>query len=342
MTPNVTFGFLALGSLPPARFVALVKDAEALRFETFWAADERFFRDCWAQLAVATQYSATMRLGTAVTDPYIRHPALTAVSVATIDELSGGRAILGLGMGGSGFRQLGLKKERPLTVLREAIELIRALLQGDNVDYKGRAFTFNGRLSTAAAPHVPMMVATNGVQVMGLAGEVADIVMVQGLASTHMVEVVLEHIDAGARKVGRARPKLIARLDTVVSGDRNLVRAATLPGLTRHLRVHYPEFKSQALAGLRVGDELRDAIGKLTYSFDPADLSAAGSLISDDFIDRLCLAGTPAEIERHVRELAKAGVDQITVFPVSAPDQIDLQSQTIDAIAKEVIPRFAA
>jgi 5,10-methylenetetrahydromethanopterin reductase len=341
MTPKVTFGLLALGSLPPADFIALVKHAEAARFETFWAADERFFRDCWAQLAVATQHSDALRLGTAVTDPYNRHPALTAVSVATLDELSGGRAILGLGMGGSGFKQLGLKKDRPLTVLRESIELMRALLKGGEVDYKGRAFTFNGRLSTAPAPHVPVMVATNGVQVMELAGEVADIVMVQGMASTRMVEAVIEHVDIGARRAGRPRPRLIARLDTVVSGDRDLVRTATLPGLTRHLRVHYPEFKSQALAGLQVGDELRDAIGKSVYSFDPTDLPAAGSLISDDFVDRLCLVGTPAEVERRVRDLASAGVDQITVFPVSAPGQRDVQAKTISAIATEVIPHFA-
>jgi len=95
MTATVTFGLLALGSLPPADFVALVKRAEAARFETFWAADERFFRDCWAQLAVATQHSDALRLGTAVTDPYNRHPALTAVSVATLNEFSGGRAIFG-------------------------------------------------------------------------------------------------------------------------------------------------------------------------------------------------------------------------------------------------------
>jgi 5,10-methylenetetrahydromethanopterin reductase len=340
MTAKTTFGLLALGSLPPDAFVRLVKDAEAARFETLWAADERFFRDCWAQLAVASQHSTAIRLGTAVTDPYVRHPALTAVAISTIDELSGGRAILGLGMGGSGFQQLGLKKDRPLTVLRESIELIRALLQGGDVDYRGRAFTFKGRLSVAPAPGVPVMLATNGVQVMELAGEVADIVMVQGLASTKMVEVVLEHVDAGARKAGRPRPKLIARLDTVVSNDPEAVRVATLPGLTRHLRVHYPEFKSQALAGLTVGGELREAIGKIVYSFDPSDLKTAASLISEDFVDRLCLAGTAAQVTRRVQDLAAAGVDQITVFPVSAPDQRGIQAQTITAIAREVIPHF--
>ncbi len=177
---------------------------------------------------------------------------------------------------------------------------------------------------------------------MVLAGEIADIVMVQGMASPRMVGAVLERVDAGARKANRPRPKLVARVDTCISDDPDVVRRATLPGLTRHLRVHYPEFKSQALAGIRVSDELRSAIGNLTYAFDIAGVQKVGSLITDDFIDRLCLVGTASDVESRLRDLVHTGVDQIALFPVSAPDQPNLQANTIDAFADLVIPRFEA
>ena len=335
------FGLLLLGNRAPDEFIAVVKRAESAGFETAWVADERFYRDCWAQLGVASQHTSKIGLGTAVTDPYHRHPALTAVSIATVDEMSDRRAILGLGLGGSAFKSLGLEKAHPLTVLREAIELTRELLQGDEVDYRGKAITFQGRLSVAPAPHVPIMIATNGAQVMELAGQIADIVMVQGMADTPMVTAVLEHVDRGARKAGRPRPKLIARLDTCISDDPAAIRRATVPGLTRHLRVHYPGFRSQALAGLQIGDELRAAVGLSSYSFEPQDLEKVAPLIPDEFIDRLCLSGSADQVESRIRKLVAAGVDQITVFPVSARGEMQVQDATIDAFTSRVMPRFA-
>ena len=77
------------------------------------------FRECYVGLAALAARTDQIRLGPGVTDPYSRHPAVTAATIATLDELSGRRALLGLGVGGTGFRELGLSTPLPVAALRE-------------------------------------------------------------------------------------------------------------------------------------------------------------------------------------------------------------------------------
>src|SRR2546425_10316476 len=112
--------------------------AEATGYDDLWLADERFFREAYACLTLCALRTRRVRLGPCVTDPYTRHPALTAMAIATLDEISGGRAALGIGAGVSGFRELGVDPARSAVAVREAVELIRRLLAGETVTAKGR------------------------------------------------------------------------------------------------------------------------------------------------------------------------------------------------------------
>ena len=105
--------------------------AEACGFDAVWIADERFYREAYSVLAQVASATDRIRLGPCVTDPFARHPALTAMAIATLDEISAGRAVLGLGAGVSGFAELGIRPLRPPRAIREAIGLIRALLRGE-------------------------------------------------------------------------------------------------------------------------------------------------------------------------------------------------------------------
>src|SRR5262249_47885257 len=97
MARALSLGALILGRHHPDELRRIVRDCEAWGYDYFWHADERFFRDVYANLAVCALETSRIKLGTGVTDPYSRHPALTAMGIATIDELSGGRAVLGIG-----------------------------------------------------------------------------------------------------------------------------------------------------------------------------------------------------------------------------------------------------
>src|SRR5215468_12287270 len=105
-------GLLILPAYEPARLADLAALAEDTGYDDFWLPDERFFREVYACLALCALRTQRIRLGPCVTDPYSRHPALTATAMATLDGISDQRAVLGLGAGVSGFRELGVDTSR--------------------------------------------------------------------------------------------------------------------------------------------------------------------------------------------------------------------------------------
>src|SRR5437773_9685760 len=151
-------GLLILPTYEPARLAALAEVAEATGYDDFWIADERFFREVYACLTLCALRTRRVRLGPCVTDPYSRNPALTAMAIATLDEIAGGRAVLGIGAGVSGFRELGIDAGRSAVAIREALELIRRLLAGETVTLKGEQIAFSeGRLDfPPIRPDVPI------------------------------------------------------------------------------------------------------------------------------------------------------------------------------------------
>jgi 5,10-methylenetetrahydromethanopterin reductase len=337
---NADLSLLVLGRYRPEEFRQLVRLAEESGYDGLWHADERFFRDCWAALAVAALSSTRIRLGVCVTDPYVRHPALTATAFATVDEISGGRAVLGLGAGISGFAEMGIKRVRQRVALRETVELARLLWSGERVDYSGEVVQFHdGAIQVPARPDAPICIASNGPSTIELAGEIADGLIVQALASPHMVESVRALLGKGAERVGRdvSGIRLHARVDVAVDTDREAARAAVLPGVVRHLRTHYPHFNSPRLAGVEIPDDLVEALAAVGYTHDPAALVALARLVPEQAIDRLAVAGTVDEVADQLAALLRSGVAEVMVMPIVVPGQ--QEPDLIRQIAEEVMPR---
>src|SRR5260370_7068321 len=140
----LTTGLLLLPSHPAARLAEIAQLAERTGYDYLWLAGEGFFREVYASLPLCALPTQLIKLGPCVTDPSSRHPALTAMAIATVDELSGQRAVLGLGAGVSGFRELGIAREKPGVGLREAVEVIRKLLAGETVTYPGTVVRADG------------------------------------------------------------------------------------------------------------------------------------------------------------------------------------------------------
>src|SRR5262245_24536789 len=128
---------------PVAALVQAAREAEPLGYTQVWVTDDRLQRDPFTVLAALASATSTVRLGPGVTNPFSRHPALIATAIATLDELSDGRAVLGLGAGGTNHRALGVRREAPVAALAETVELVRGLLAG-------REMTMDGRVVRAA------------------------------------------------------------------------------------------------------------------------------------------------------------------------------------------------
>ncbi len=335
---GIDTSLLVLGDRPAPELVAQAQHAESLGYSRLWHADERFFRDPWASLALLAAHTERLEFGVCVTDPFIRHPALTARAYSTVDEIADGRVILGMGVGVSGFAELGISRDRPLVAMRESLELIRALTAGETVDTAGEVVSFSeGRLDIDARPHARIFIATNGPKMLRLAGELADGVIVQGLASEEMVASVRQLVSEGAERSGRNPDeiRLVARIDTCIHDDAQLAKDRMRPGLVRHLRTHHPQYNSFTLAQLDVPSDLREAVGNIRYGHGGTAAAELEQQIPDEYVERFCLAGTVADVRSHVTRLEQIGVDEIMVMPLDAGEVT--RADVVTSFARDVV-----
>jgi 5,10-methylenetetrahydromethanopterin reductase len=333
-------GLLVLPGASPSRLAGLAAMAEEAGYDDFWLADERFFREVYACLAACALATRRIRLGPCVTDPYSRHPALTAMAIATLDEIAGGRAVLGVGAGVSGFRELGIDASRSAVAIREAIELIRRLLAGETVTVKGREVRFTeGRLDfTAPRADLPIYVASQRAGGCRVAGRVADGAIMQGALAEPLVRFLRETVHGAAREAGRdpARVALVARLNVCVHEDRRVARDVMRPTIVRSLSAQRPDFFTFATAGLTLPPALREAVLALPYTHDPAPLRAVAPQVPDAFVDACTLTGPPEVIAEEVVRLARSGIAEVIVYPLGVDGGVET---TIERFQTDVMPR---
>jgi 5,10-methylenetetrahydromethanopterin reductase len=343
VTVSFRTGLLLLPTYEPARLAGLAELAEATGYDDLWLADERFFREVYASLTLCALRTRRIRLGPCVTDPYSRHPALTAMAMATLDEISNRRAVLGIGAGVSGLRELGVDSSRSAVAIREAIELIRRLLAGETVTVKGREVSFaDGRLDFAPPrPDLPIYVASQRPGGCRVAGRLADGAIMQGAVADPLVRFFRETVHGAAREAGRdpAGVALVARLNVCIADDRPVARDVMRPGLVRSLSAQRPDFFTFATAGLTLPPTLRDKVLALPYTHDPAPLRAVAPLVPDAFVDAVTLTGPPDAIVPEVIRLTRSGITEIMVYPLAVDGRIET---TIERFQADVMPRVRA
>ena len=337
-------GLLMLGDAPVQAMVERARLAEAVGYDAVWLADERFYREVYSCLAHFAGHTSKVLLGPCVTDPFSRHPALTAMAIATLDEVSGGRGILGIGAGISGFAELGINRRKPSRAIYETIEVIRGLLRGGSVDFHGEVINLDqGRLSFV--PHrsaIPIYVASNGPLGQRVAGAVADGAIMEACASVCEAQAFSGEITAGAVQAGRdpKSVKRIARLNTCVAGDGQSARKAVRPSVARYLGAGRLRSRTLEIQGLALPAEALEAVAGVPYAAGVAPYLPLLPLITDRHVDALTLAGTIEEVTEHVVALSRAGIDGIIIRPF-APEGGTIE-ETIVTFGSGVWPRVMA
>ena len=174
MTLPVSVNLMA--QAPVADVVALAVLAEDLDCSSCWVYDEGLLtRDVYVTLAAIAGRTERILLGPGITNPFVRHPGATAAAVASLDELSGGRAFLGLGAGGGlTLGPLWNDRQRPLTAVREMVDTLRRLFAGQRVTHDGHAFSFRHASLDYARADIEIILAGRGPKMTKLGGEVAD------------------------------------------------------------------------------------------------------------------------------------------------------------------------
>ena len=298
--------------------------AEQQGFDAVWQADSRLVRECCVPMAAFAASTEKIKVGSGVIDCWTRNPARIASTFSTLDDLAPGRIILGIGAWWDPLAaKVGVERKRPLQVMREVVESVRALLQCDGpVTYEGDYVHLDGVEldyvhQERRAKDVPIYVGATGMKMMELTGMIAD-----GVVLNYMVEPsynlrAMDALETGARSAGRDiddidRPQLI-----VCSIDED--REAALDS-ARLLLTQYLGQQPHIMAASGVTDELLNEIHKiLTWPATHKEVVAASRLVPDEVVQRCTASGTPEEAKEKVKEYIAAGCTTPILYPLG-PD----------------------
>ncbi len=316
----------------PDVFEHNVAEIERLGYDALWLTDSSLHtRNCWSYLTLAARVSSRLTLGTAVTNPITRHPGVTASAAATLDEISDGRFILGIGAGDRPLLSLG-RKPAKLADLSASIDSIRRLWNGEHISVQAEAFAFNdAHYRFAPTAHdIPIWVSATGPKTLELAGRIADGVIL--LAGLHPdgIRFALEHIDRGVEQAGRsARPAITVFAYGAIDDDDEQAAFAA----ARTIAAWFPQTSPVycELAGL--SPELISEVRARYVGGEFQEAAKAAELLPAEFVHRMALAGGSEEACQHIRNLTELGIDYLTVFPLG-PNRMQTVARFQDCVAR--------
>jgi 5,10-methylenetetrahydromethanopterin reductase len=303
--------------------IELVRAAEAKGFSAVWQADSRLVRDAVVPMAAFAATSERIKVGSGVIDIWTRNPARLASTFSTLDDLAPGRILCGLGAWWDPLAaKVGISRDRPLRAMREVVDAVRGLLANETVTLDGHHVHLDGVeldyvYQERRPKDVPIYIGATGMQMMELAGEIADGVVLNYLVDPAYNAEAMAALGRGAARAGRSvddvdRPQLI-----VCSIDRD--RQAALDG-ARLLVTQYLGQQPHLMKASGVPQELLDEIHQvLTWPATHEQVVAASRLVPDDVVQRCTASGQPDEVVAKVGEYVAAGCTCPILYPLG-PD----------------------
>ena len=316
--------------------IAVAQAADRLGYHSFWTG-ESWGRDAFTVLTMLACHTERIGLGTGIVTVYSRTPGLIAQSVASLDCISGGRAILGLGTSGRIVIEdwHGVKFDYPVSRTREYIEIIRMALAGGRVNYDGRFYQLK-RFRMGVAPvqeRIPIYVASLGQRNLELTGELADgwlPIWTHNEKLPQIKEPLLAALTTAGRQPGdmTTAPQILSCASDDEETVANAVRQARahmafyIGGMGRYYYDLFCRYGYQA-----EGDAVRRAWAE-------GDRGAAADAITNEMVDSITAIGTPDECRRKMDRFRANGVDMpLVAFPHGA--ERDTMLGTLEALAPD-------
>jgi alkanesulfonate monooxygenase SsuD/methylene tetrahydromethanopterin reductase-like flavin-dependent oxidoreductase (luciferase family) len=320
------------GGLAPADIVACVQLAEELGYESAWVA-EGHGGDQFAILGACAAVTRRIRLGTSISSVVVRSAPTIGMAAATVDQLSGGRFVLGLG---SSHRvqvepEHGIPFVQPTARLRDTIAIVRALLRDGVVAHRGEAVTIErfDLWFPPLRPAVPIYVAALFPRLLELAGETAEGTLLTWPTPATIARAVA-HVAVGARRAGRdpAAVDVASLIPCAVAGTLAAARDALRPAVGLYAGF-FPRY-NRLLAEAGFAGPVR----AIKEAYDRGGREAAAALVPDDLIDAVALAGTPDTCRARIDAYRAAGLARPIVSPRAAgPDARAMAMAAIRACA---------
>ena len=312
--------------------------AEEVGFDYLGVAESQsLVRELYVSLSVVAQATQKARIGPTVTNPLTRHPAVTASAIASINDLSGGRAFLGIGTGDSAVLNLDLRPAR-LAQLKEYMNAVRTLLSGRSYEYQNRSIHVGWSRTVA-----PILVAAEGPRTLAMAGAEADAVLVHTGLTPEVLRDSVDRIREGERAAGKREGSTevwaFAKCSIADRHEQAIGEIKTALAGSAHHAFRF------TLEGKHVPEALRGPLSTLYREYVPAQHELLGqtrnATLSDELgltgylADRFAVAGTPAECREKTRAIQQAGVEVLIVTSYGTQ-----QEETIRRFGREVIAHF--
>lgn len=334
MLALVEFGLLMAPKWHLQELIKIYSYAEKLGIQYGWIADYANSINPYSALTALALNTKKMKLGTGVTNPYTRNPCVTASAIATIDDTSNGRAILGIGAGDETLlKSAGVIRKDPLTTIKESIDVIRLILKGEPVNYSGKIVKVSGfTLMFKPKRVVPIYVGARSPRMLQLAGEIGDGVLLD-LSHHFEVKLSLEEVKKGAERAGKKLSDLdlaTAALFGVSKKEEEawdsvrwcvaLIAASTSPKVLKRHKISIEDAK------------------KVKEALEKGGLSQAEPLVTKEMLEAFSISGTPEHCTERIEELIKAGLNQINLAIIDF--KLENIPRHLELFNKEVKPHF--
>ena len=305
---------------PAAGVIDLVEIAEGVGFGAFWKGESNS-TDPLVLISAAAGRTKTIKLGTAIYHIYGRSPVTLGIQSATLQDLSGGRLLLGLGVANKSIAGWhGGVFDRPLKRARAYVEIVRKVAAGERVEYEGEIYQTGKRFQLSwkpSYPNVPIYLAGLGPQMTKLVGKIADGVVIN-MATPAKIREIAARVREGAREAGRdpSKIEIIAKSRVSLNPDRALVRSRLRQVLTFYnIADHY----SDMLRGMGFESE----VNAIQAAFQKGGFKAAMAALTDSYMDKLpVVPGTSIEeIKEKLLPIVEAGATRLVIpyVPVTEP-----------------------
>ena len=297
--------------------------AEAHGFEAVWQAESRLVRDAIVPMAAFAATTTRIKIGSGVINNWTRNIGLLAATFLTLDDLAPNRIICGIGAWWDPLAaNVGIERRKPLTAMRETIDVLRRLLAMENVTFDGEFHKVKGiELDVVHGRreprNVPVFIGATGMKMMEMTGEIADGVVLNYCVPPEYNDDAMEQLAAGAKRAGRSldeidRPQLIV---CSVHNDRATAIKGAKRLLTQYLAQQPHIAKASGVSAEIVG-KVQSILG---WPATKEQVEEAMQFVPDEFVLKISATGTPADVRARVQQYVDRGCTCPILYPMGDP-----------------------
>ncbi len=306
------FSLELLPNEPIGDIVELIKLAEDIGFENIWITDHYNNRDVFEVLAIASYETSTIKMGSGVSNPYVRNPVTIAAATTTLDEISNGRALVGVGPGDKATMEtLNLSWKKPVSTVKKSINDIRSLVNGKTIE-QGACLSGTSKKQD----YIPIYMAAQGPKMLEASGEVADGALINA-SNPKDFEIAIPLINKGLEKSHISKDKFNYAAYTACSIDTDMSKAYN----NAKIVVAFIIAGAPDVVLNRHGISL-DVASKINEFLSVHDFKSASNLITEDMINAFSVCGSPDEIMNKIEVLQNIGINEFVVGSPIGKDRI--------------------